>query len=145
MDFSNLFSVSIPFEQSHLFFPRIIHWLLAMMLLMIVVFQGVPYLRAVREGRKTLPFVGQPFDKIRFFGTIVLTVIYFLAMPAFGDLFPNTGYGFLFVSMPYMLVLSWLYLHDRDRRHLIAALANAVLSPIIAWYLLAQVFNISLP
>ena len=145
MEFSELFRVSIDFDQSHLFFPRIIHWLLLSMLLLILATQGIPYVRALREGRKTLPFMSGPFDAFRFFGTLVLTVAYFLAMAYVGERFPNTGLGFLLMSVPYMAALGWLYLHDRGRGYLLKVGLNAVIAPVVAWYVLAKLFYITLP
>ena len=145
METPDMLQVSIVFEHSHLFFPRIIHWLLLIMLVLIVVFQGIPYLRAVRAGRKNLPFVSGPFDAPRFFGTIVLTIGYFLVMDYVGAFFPNTGLGFLLMSIPYMFALSWLYLHQRDKGHLLRIAVNAVIAPAVSWYVLAKLFNITLP
>lgn len=142
---SSIFSVSIVFEQSHLFFPRIIHWLLLIMLVLLVVVEGVPYVREVRAGRQSLPFTEGHFDQFRFFGTIVLTIAYFISMQHVGEFWPNTGFGFLFMSIPYMFILSWLYLHHRDRRHLQLTGINAIVAPVIAWYVLAQLFGITLP
>ena len=107
---SELFTVTIDFKQSHLFFPYIIHWMLLIMVVLILVFQAPAYLRKVRAGRESLPFTRGPFDALRFTGTLVLTVIYFLAMPWVGEFFPNTGLGFLIVSIPYMASLSLPYL-----------------------------------
>ena len=145
MEFSELFQVSIDFDQSHLFFPRIVHWLLLIMFVLILAVQGVPYLRDVRAGRRSLPFTTGAFDSTRFFGTIALTIVYFLAMEYVGALFPNTGLGFLLMSIPYMFALSWLYLHQRDRKHLLYTGVNALLAPVVAWYVLAKLFNITLP
>ena len=145
MDISNLFQVKIVFAQSHLFFPRIIHWLLLIMFVVIVLFQGIPYLREVRAGRKQLPFIGGHFDHLRFFGTIVLTIAYFLLLDPVGEFFPNMGLGFLLMSIPYMMLLSLLYLYQRDRRHVTLVVINAVLAPTIAWYVLGQLFDITLP
>jgi len=140
-----LLQVKIVFAQSHLFFPRIINWMLLIMFVVIVVVQGIPYLREVRAGRKQLPFVGGHFDYLRFFGTIGLTIAYFMLLDPVGDFFPNTGLGFLLMSIPYMLLLSWLYLYQRNRRHLLLAAVHAVLAPLIAWYVLGQLFNVTLP
>ena len=145
MDLSELFTVKIVFEQSHLFFPRIVHWLLLLMVILIAVLQGLPYLREVRAGRKQLPFTTGHFDRPRFFGTIVLTIAYFLLMEIVGEMFPNTGLGFLLMSMPYMFLLSLLYLHQRDPYHLVLTAVNAVAAPLIAWYVLAKLFFITLP
>lgn len=145
MGISELLQVSIDFDKSHLFFPRIIHWIILIMLVLIVVFQGIPYYREVRAGRKSLPFTNAPFDAPRFFGTIALTIVYFLTMNYVGDLFPNTGLGFLLMSIPYMFCLSLLYLHQRGLRYLLRISANAIISPVIAWYVLAKLFHITLP
>ena len=99
MGISDMFTVSIVFEQSHLFFPRIIHWLLLIQLLLIAVFLGRPYLREVTTGTRSLPFTDGHFDRFRFFGTIVLTILYFVSMQYVGGFFPNTGLGFLIMSL----------------------------------------------
>ena len=145
MEISDLFQVSIDFSQSHLFFPRIIHWLLLIMALMILLFEGIPYLREVRSGRKSLPFTTGSFDSKRVFGTLVLTILYFVSMPYVGELFPNTGLGFLLMSIPYMFALSVLYLHQHDRAHLLRVGLNALIAPVVAWYILAKLFAITLP
>jgi len=145
MDIAKLLQVKIVFAQSHLFFPKIIHWMLLIMFVVIIVSQGIPYLRDVRAGRKQLPFVGSHFDYLRFSGTIALTIAYFMLLDPVGDYFPNMGLGFLLMSIPYMLLLSWLYLYQRDRRHLLLAAVNAVVAPLVAWYVLGQLFDITLP
>lgn len=145
MNFSDLFTVNIDFAQSHLFFPKIIHWVLAIQLVLIAVFVVRPYLRKVGAGTRQLPFTEGHFDLFRFFGTILLTILYFVSMDYVGQLFPNTGLGFLLMSIPYMFLLSVLYVHHRDRRHLVMITINAVAAPLIAWYVLARLFSITLP
>ncbi|MBB4264672.1 tripartite tricarboxylate transporter TctB family protein [Roseospira visakhapatnamensis] len=145
MGLSDLFEVRIVFDESHLFFPRIIQGLLLAMALVIVVVRGIPTLRAVWAGHRTWPVMDGPFDHLRFFGTLGLTVAYFLLMPPVGEMVPNTGLGFLIVSIPYMAALSVLYLHRRDRRTLLLAMANALIAPVAVWYLLARLLNVTLP
>lgn len=82
---------------------------------------------------------------IRLPGTLVLTVAYFLLMDYVGAFFPNMGFGFLFVSIPFIFCLSMLYVHDLDRKKLIAIVLNAIIAPSVAWLLLAKLFNITLP
>lgn len=62
-----------------------------------------------------------------------------------GAFFPNTRLGFLLASIPYMFALSWLFLHHRDRKHFLFTGINAVVAPVVAWYVLAKLFNITLP
>jgi putative tricarboxylic transport membrane protein len=142
---SDLFSITIDFEQSHLFFPAIVQWVLLLLLLAIFLIYGPGYVRDVRAGKKKLPFRGIPFDKLRFFGTLVLTVVYFLSMDVVGEIFPNQGLGFLIMSIPFLFVLSLLYVHGLTRRKLAVIGLTSLIAPSIAWHTLANLFNISLP
>jgi putative tricarboxylic transport membrane protein len=143
--FSSLLKVHIDFKTSQTFFPTIVLWVLGVLLLLIFIVHGIPYLRDLRSGKRRLTLSLAHLDKLRFFGTLVLTVVYFLLMDYVGKFFPNTGLGFLFVSIPFIFVLSLLYTHGIDRRKLIAIALNAVVAPGVAWYVLAKLFNISLP
>ena len=44
-----------------------------------------------------------------------------------------------------MFLLSLLYLHQRDPYHLVLTAVNTVAAPLIAWYVLAKLFFITLP
>lgn len=142
---SSLFKVSIDFNQSHLLFPKIVSWFLLLQLVVIFLVYGIPYIRNVRSGKRVSPFAGKHFDNLRFFGTIVLTIIYFISMDYVGEYFPNTGLGFLFTSIVFIFVLSLLYVHGFDRRKMLILSLNALIAPSVAWYVLAHLFNISLP
>ena len=144
-DASSLFNVTIDFDQSHLFFPMIVQWVLLILLVAIILIYGPGYIRDVRAGRKKLPFQGIPFDYLRFFGTIFLTIVYFLTMDYVGEFFPNEGLGFLFMSILFLFVLSLLYVHGITRRKLIVITVTSLIAPTVAWHVLANLFNISLP
>ena len=142
---SSLSSVSIDFETSHLFFPHIIHWVLGVLFALVLVFNVVPFLAAVRRGERSLPILGESMDKFRFFGTLVLIVAYFQTMSMVGNFFPYTGYGFLFVSMVFLFLMSLMYMHTRTRRKVLTAAINALVAPTLAWFILARLFQITLP
>ncbi|GGX96402.1 hypothetical protein GCM10007160_24980 [Litchfieldella qijiaojingensis] len=142
---SSLLSVSIDFETSHLFFPTIIHWIMAGLFVLILVTKVVPFLAEVKRGERTLPIVGEPMDAFRFFGTLVLIVAYFYLMAVVGNLFPYTGYGFLFVSMAFVLLMSLMYMHEWTKKAVTIVVINAVVAPGLAWFILAKLFNITLP
>ena len=80
-----------------------------------------------------------------FFGTLILTVIYFLLMVPVGDRWPNTGLGFLICSIPFVAAISILYMHDRSPRSLIPVLIVAVAAPTLVWWLSTYVFALTLP
>jgi tellurite resistance protein TehA-like permease len=142
---SSLFEISIDFEQSHLFFPTIVMWILLLLLAVIFIVYGIPFIRAVGRREKTLSFSLKHFDKLRFVGTIILTIAYFLSMDYVGTFFPNMGLGFLLMSIPFMFLLSLLYVHNLDRKKFLLISLNSTISPGVAWYVLANIFNISLP
>ncbi|SFU63593.1 tripartite tricarboxylate transporter TctB family protein [Halomonas korlensis] len=142
---SSLLSVSIDFETSHLYFPRIIHWIMAGLFAVILVTKVAPFLVAVKRGERTLPIVGEPMDGWRFFGTLALIVAYFYLMTVVGDMFPYTGYGFLFVSMAFVLLMSLMYMHEWTKKSLTIVVVNAVVAPSLAWFVLAKLFTITLP
>lgn len=144
-NFLSLFSVTIDFEQSHLFFPRIITWVLLIMLGIIIVRERKAILPGLRRAGKAVFSKGGDFDRFRFFGTLVLTTAYFYLMYAVGRIFPNTGYGFLLMSMPFIFLLSMLFVGTKTRKNVMIILANAVIAPGLAWYILSQLFNITLP
>jgi hypothetical protein len=144
-DGNSLFKVSIDFSQSHLFFPNIIHWILLILAVLIALTSGPKLLRQLREKKKDDKQTGAPTDWVRLLGTLVLTIIYFSLMETVGDLFPNTGFGFLFTSIPFMFLLSVLFVHQPGRREFVTITLSSIISPAVAWYVLAQMFNITLP
>lgn len=141
----SLLKVQIDFDQSHLFFPTIIHWLILFLLAIIIVVRVIPFACDVANGKRAFVFAPEGFDLIRFFGTLALTIVYILAMNWIGSLFPNRGLGFLFASIVYVSTLALLFVHDLNRRKLTAILLNAVAAPSIAWFVLAKLFRITLP
>lgn len=140
------FKVSIDFKQSHLFFPTIIVWILLILGGAILIVYGIPFVRDVKSGKrkKTAMFV-ENFDHLRFWGTLALMIFYVMAMKHVGELFPNMGFGFLFATIPFMFVLSLLYVHEIDRRKIALITINSLLVPGISWYVLGNLFNLSLP
>lgn len=141
MDLKSLLRVKIDFATSQLVFPHIIEVVLAVLFVVVVAVRWRSIAAAVTRG----PVWPVGIDTVRFFGTLFGTIIYFMAMPAIGDRFPNTGLGFYLASIPYIFAMSMLYLHDWRARPVIYAAINAVIAPTVVWYVLANIFNISLP
>lgn len=142
---SSLLSIKINFDQSHLFFPTIVIWTLAILFVLILIFNGIPLLRSFLKGKRTVNLSLEHIDKIRLPGTLILTVLYFLLMDYVGSFYPNMGYGFLFVSIPFIFFVSVLYVYDINRKKLVAITLNSIIAPTLSWFLLAKLFNITLP
>ena len=143
---SDMLKVQVDFNQSHLLFPSLVQWLLLFLLGLIIIVYGPQQLAKVRAARaQAAPTARKPVDWKRFGGFLVLTVVYFLAMEPLGRLLPNTGIGFLLSSIPYGVVLSWLFVHDIDRHKWMLIAASSVLTPLAVWAIFAYVFKITLP
>lgn len=141
----SMFDVTIDFDQSHLFFPRIVTTILVGLLLVIVATRFRTIAPAVKRAGRVLVGSEGAFDHKRFFGTLVLTTAYFYLMGILSDVFPNTGYSFLIMSVIFVFLLSLLYVDHLDRRLFVILVLNALIAPALAWYVLAELFRITLP
>lgn len=142
---SSLLEVSIDFDRSHLFFPTLISVLIGVMLVWIVVVNRHTLVAKLKGEQGGFAFWEPDADKFRLFATLVLVVAYFYLMDVVGQLFPNTGFGFLLTSIPFMFLLSIVYVHGITRRVLVVITLNSLIAPCAAWYLLGQLFGITLP
>ena len=141
MEFSSLTKVKINFATSHLVFPHIMLGLVAILLVLVLITRRQKILAAISDG----PYWPMGIDHVRFFGTIIFTVVYFTAMPIVGDIFPNTGMGFYLMSIPYIVATGVLYLRERSRRKLLYVGLNAIITPTFVWFTLSTFFNVTLP
>lgn len=137
----NLTEVSIDFQSSHLVFPTVIGCILAVLTLAILVTRRRQIAGAGTYWRRTLG----DMDKTRLFGALALTVLYFTLMVPVGNIWPNTGLGFLICSVPYVLATGLLFMHDRDMRQILVMLVIALAGPTFVWWLFTEIFFLTLP
>jgi putative tricarboxylic transport membrane protein len=143
--FSSLLEVSVDFETSHLIFPTIILSLLGFLSLWIVIANRKLLIAKAKGEQGGFAFFKPGADKFRLFATLALVAVYFYLMDVVGQQFPNTGYGFLFTSIPFIFLLSTVYAHQLDGKKLLIISLNAIIAPLCAWYVLGQLFSITLP
>ena len=136
-----LTAVTVDFDTSHLLFPRIITVVLLFLGVMILIQERK---RIAASGVYWQAIVTR-MDKQRFFGTLAATVIYFCAMVPVGDLWPNTGLGFLICSILYIFLVGMLFLHERNRRSVIPVALTALIAPTLVWWLFTDLFYLTLP
>ncbi|SFQ11281.1 tripartite tricarboxylate transporter TctB family protein [Tranquillimonas alkanivorans] len=137
----DLTQVTIDFETSHLVFPTIIGIMLALLGLAILITRRHEIAHAGAHWRG----VFDRMDKVRFLGTIGLTVLYFSLMVPVGNVWPNTGLGFLICSIPYVLLTGLLFMHDRRPRKTIPVVVTALVAPTLVWWLFTDLFFLTLP
>ncbi len=136
-----LTQVAINFETSHLLFPKIIAIVLGLLGLAIVLRD---HARIVSAGSYWHQILTQ-MDKVRFFGTLLFTFLYFALMVPIGNFWPNTGLGFLVCSIPFVLLIGLLYMHGRGPRQLIPLGLVVVIAPTFVWWLFTYPFFLTLP
>lgn len=139
----DILRITIDFDQSHQFFPRIVGWALVLLGGAIALVYGKGALRSLGGGGFAL--LPRDCDRVKFFGTIVLVVLYLLAMDALSDLWPNRGYAFLIASVAFMLALSRLYVRDFNRAKAAVMVGASVGIPVLTWWVFAGFFQLTLP
>jgi len=142
---SDLLKVHVVFEKSHLLFPTIIEWLMAVLVLAIAVVHGPELLAQWRNGQSRSRWAKWQVDKKRLFGCLALTLVYFAAMEPVGSIYPNSGIGFLLTSIVYGFALSLLFVHDINKHKWMLIALSSVLTPLVVWVVFSYVFRITLP
>lgn len=133
--------VTIDFQTSHLVFPTLIGAILLALGTAILITRRQAIAGAGQYWSQTLAAM----DKPRFFGTIALTLVYFLLMVPVGDIWPNTGMGFLICSIPFVALSGLLYLQERTKSAVTVLAVVAVTAPLLVWWVFAHVFFLTLP
>lgn len=133
--------VTIDFQTSHLVFPTLIGAILLALGTAILITRRQAIAGAGQYWSQTLAAM----DKPRFFGTIALTLVYFLLMVPVGDIWPNTGMGFLICSIPFVALSGLLYLQERTKSAVTVLAVVAVAAPLLVWWAFAHVFFLTLP
>lgn len=133
--------VTIDFETSHLLFPIIISCILALLGLSILIRDR----KRLATSGKHWSEIFSKMDKKRFFGTLLLTVVYFSLMVPIGDIWPNTGYGFLICSIPFLFLAGLLFLHEYTKQTILPVVIVALIAPTFVWWLFTDLFFLSLP
>lgn len=137
----DLTRVTIDFSTSHLVFPAIIGTVLFLLGIAIVATRW----RRLANAAGYWSDILSGMDKPRFFGTIALTLVYFLLMVPVGEFWPNTGLGFLICSIPFVALTGLLYLHEKTAPALIALGIVSSAAPLLVWWVFAEIFFLTLP
>ncbi|UYN98664.1 MAG: tripartite tricarboxylate transporter TctB family protein [Devosia sp.] len=133
--------VKVDFATSHLIFPTLIGIVLIVLGAAILITQRRAVLGSGAMWRETFARM----DKARFLGGLGLTVLYFLLMVPVGDIWPNTGMGFLLCSIPFVALTGILFMHSRTLGNIIPVLIIAVAGPLLVWWLFSDIFYLTLP
>ncbi len=137
-----MLNVSIDFAESHWFFPKIVITCIVIVLAVILVKERKTIAQSI-AGFSFKSLINHENYKAYIF--VALISVYILLMEALGEVFPNTGYAFLIATVPLLFVIPLLIEKELTKRKITIMAINAVISPIVAWVVLGQMFGITLP
>ncbi|WP_102347742.1 tripartite tricarboxylate transporter TctB family protein [Bacillus sp. Marseille-P3661] len=131
----DLLTIEMTYSEYHLIFPKIISTILIFLLILIVL---TNVRKRIKQGKfKFQPrFFKEDYDKLKFFGTIVLLIVYVSSLEII---------GFLAASILFMFLIMLLFIGNFKRKTIIVSIANSVTTSVVIWYLFGTVFNITLP
>lgn len=149
---ADLFTIKFKWSESHLVMPRIIGGVLIFLAIVLLIQRA---LRCRREGKPFISFKGYRFfepgyDKLKFWGFLILMPLYIISLKAI---------GFLPASLIFIFLFNVLFAESIDLRAAfkgnwsaavnVKSLLTSVIITVIAsvgiWYLFGVVFNITLP
>jgi hypothetical protein len=134
MDF---FKLEVQYSTSHLFFPKIVIAILAILAAIIVAKNVVIRARNKQPAIKTAwKFFIPDADLFMLFGSFALFILYILALDFL---------GFLVSSLIFIFLFNLLFCRTFKRKSVLVSLGISLISCVSVWYLFSVVFNISLP
>lgn len=134
---NKFFNIEVVYSDSHLVFPRIIVTVVVVLGLLVLLTEGLANKKAGKKffGDKIV-FLQKNYDKKKFWGTLLLFIIYILAMDIV---------GFLIASLVCIFLFNLLFTASLEKKSvLVSALISAAFS-FGVWYVFGQLFNITLP
>lgn len=149
---ADLFTIRFKWSESHLVMPRIVGGILVILAVVLLIQRAI---RCKREGTPFISFKGkrffeQGYDKLKFWGFLVLMPCYILSLNAI---------GFLPASLIFIFLFNVLFAESIDFRamvhgqwsaviHTKSLLTSAIISVVASvgiGYLFGVIFNITLP
>ncbi len=132
--------IDVVYSTQHWIFPTIILVILAVLGLAIIAVEGVGRVKAgkgffVKPGR----FFAENYDKIKFWGCIVLMVAYFFLLDKI---------GFTVCSIIFVFLFNTLFAGPsrmKDMKYHVVSLIISVVSVLLVSILFGTVFDITLP
>jgi putative tricarboxylic transport membrane protein len=131
-----LLTIEMKFSEYHSIFPTIILWTLILLGLSMLI---PNIIKRIKEGRLTkfnFKFFEKNYDKVKFYGTLVLLLLYVFFLEIT---------GFLATTIIFMFLITILFMGNYRRKALMVSLVNSVTTSLIVWYVFGTIFDITLP
>jgi putative tricarboxylic transport membrane protein len=132
----DLLTVELKFSEYHTIFPKI---MLTILIFLAVLMLLLNIFKRMKEGRMKefhFQFFVDNYDKLKFYGTLVLLIAYGFVLELV---------GFLPASILFMFLISLLFIGNVKKKSVVVSLANSLATTFAIWYLFGQLFDITLP
>lgn len=130
----DFFTIDLSYSNYHLIFPRII----ITILIILGVFLLITNLKRIRKevGKFQFKFFTENYDKVKFYGTIILLILYGATLEVI---------GFVPTTIIFMVLITLLYIGNIRKKSIVVSLSNSLATTIVIWYVFGQLFDITLP
>lgn len=133
----SFFKLEVQYSTSHLFFPKIV---IAILLILAVIIVAKNVVIRVRNKQPAIKLSWKFFvpeaDFFMLFGSLVLFILYIMALDFL---------GFLVSSLIFIFLFNLLFCRTLKIKSALISLVISLISCVSVWYLFSVVFNISLP
>jgi putative tricarboxylic transport membrane protein len=131
-----LLTIDIKYDEYHIIFPRIIMGILVLLLVLMLINYLIKRVREKDLIKSKFKFFEENFDKLKFFGTIGLIVVYVFFLEIV---------GFIASSIVFMFLLTILLRGNFQRNTIVISLINSVTTSVLVWFFFGYLFDITLP
>lgn len=128
--------INVVYSTEHWIVPTIVMVVLAVLLAVIIVTEGIA------RKKKGEPFFKKPgrffvenYDRMKFWGTLVLFIGYIFCLNIF---------GFTFTSMVFVFLFNLLYA-GVEKKSIPASIVISLVAPLILSVMFGVIFNVTLP
>ncbi len=150
-----MFQINFKFSQAHLIVPRIIGWILAILLVAVILKNVIKSLKNHKPlFNKDFRLFVKDWDKVKLIGYFVLLILYPLAMQAIHFLPASIIFMFLFnilfngvehVKGFVAAIKAKEGWSNPSFRSIIVSLIVSVVSSVLIWLIFGTLFKITLP
>lgn len=157
----DLLKVKIPYSTVHLFFPRIVIFILCFLAVVLLIQYALKCKREHKPfiNKEKLKFFEPGYDKVKLFGSLVLFILYIITLEPWGFLLSSIIFIFLFnllfagsvqitksendkQSSAWIMRLGTVEINWKS---VLVGLAISVITSTVVWFLFYKIFNITLP
>ncbi|MFC4557820.1 tripartite tricarboxylate transporter TctB family protein [Virgibacillus kekensis] len=132
----DFFTLEMTYSTYHLIFPRIIISILITLGIILLITNLYKRLKAGKLSDWQFKFFSKNYDKLKFYGSIALLIVYTLALQ---------WIGFILASIVFMILITLLYIGNVKKKSIIVSITNSLTTTIVVWYIFGRLFDITLP